>query len=975
MCIFSIQNSMKNWQKFPRAILILLLLTGLLAFFDSPMRANESANAAQLFQAGTRDISIVNKVNGEDSVQAKVCSRVVFTLDVKNDGTTDVTDIEVYADLTPALQYISHTSGMVYNTVDDPWIWDVGTLGPDETKTLSITAQVISSDIITFHAEVPGSTSSNNMDESTVNPIPGTNADLEITQNWIRSTSDVGTVDLVIGVKHLVPDPAPVSATGPATGIQVEDKLPSGLTYVSHTPGLDYDSSSGIWTIGSLAVNGTAELTITAKVNKRFVDDPGTRNTAKIVYADQCDLYPGNNETIENILVADLRVTEAVDFVGLNALFTISVTNDGPDEATGVKLKSALPTLTSAYTFISAGSPIGSYDVGTGVWDVGVLTDGAGATLTITTAVEGPLLADWVEVIAVDQVDPDSVPINGSRKEDDGDSAPPADLSVTKSVNKSGPQVGSNVIFTITVSNEIPVSKEGRARASNVQVKDLLPAGAGLTYVSYTSSAGTTYDYRTGIWEVGALDVDTNKTLAITARVDSLGVKINWAEVWSSDSSDPDSTPGNGSTTEDDDASASITPIPGPTPTPTRTLKPHAPRTLLINEVAWMGTFASSSDEWIELYNPGTKEINLAGWKLKTSDGGLLVNLEGTIGPERYFLLAHDKGVFNDVTPKQIFSGFLNNYGPSLQLLDASNKVIDIANSDFGYWPAGIGYPTFASMERYRNVPDGQFAWVTFAGTIPSPAHDRDGNVVKGTPGRGNWAYRITITPTLIGTTTRTPTPSRTPTLIPVVGRPVINEFLARPGFDWNRDGKVDVFDEFIEIKNYGVADVNIGGWKLDDEANQGSTAFTLPSVVLKPGQRAVFYGLQTNILLSDGGDTVRLLNPSGKVYDAYTYSLVKVEDRSVCRLPDGSGSWYEDCVPTPNLINSREGAVPSMPDDKNSESPVCLLPDTLPADFLFAECHGYGSDIWNPFYWDEAGWQGEQPIPENWSKWNSFVE
>jgi hypothetical protein len=63
------------------------------------------------------------------------------------------------------------------------------------------------------------------------------------------------------------------------------------------------------------------------------------------------------------------------------------------------------------------------------------------------------------------------------------------------------------------------------------------------------------------------------------------------------------------------------------------------------------------------------------------------------------------------------------------------------------------------------------------------------------------------------------------------------------------------------------------------------------------------------------------------------------------------------------------------MPDDKNSELPVCLLPDTLPADFLFAECHGYGSDIWNPFYWDEAGWQGEQPIPENWSKWNSFVE
>ncbi len=956
MCIFPIQNPMKNWQKFPRTFFILLLLTGLPAFFYSPSWENEAVNAAQLFQSGTGNISIVNKVNGLDNVEANVCSKVVFALTVQNDGPTGVTDIVVDADLTPALDHISHTSGMDYDKTTG--IWNVGMLGPNETRTLSITAKVISSTPITFRAEVLSSTSSNNMDDSTVNPKPGTSAELEITQSWVSSTSDAGTVDLVIGVKNNGPDPA--------TGMQVEDILPSGLTYVSHTPGMDYDSSSGIWTVGSLAVGGSAEFTITAKVTKGRVGDPATENTAKIFYADQCDLYSINNETIKNILVADLRVTEAVDFVGLNALFTISVTNDGPDAATGIELKSILPTLTSAYTFISAGSPIGTYDAGTGVWDVGALADGVTTTLTITTSVVGPLLADWVEVTAVDQVDPDSVPDNKSRKEDDGDSAPPADLSIRKEVNKADPQVGSNVIFTIIVSNE------GPARASNVQVKDLVPAG--LTFVSYTSSAGT-YTNSTGIWEFDTLEVDTNQTLEITAEVAALGSKTNWAEVWESDASDPDSTPGNESTTEDDDASVSINPVPGPTPTPTRTPNPNDPRTILINEVAWMGTFASSSDEWIELYNPGNEEIDLAGWKLKTSDGSLLVNLSGKIGAKGYFLLAHDEGVFNDVTPDKIFSGYLNNYGPSLQLLDASNHVVDSANSDLGYWPAGIGYPTFASMERYRNVPDGQFSWVTFAETIPSPAHDRDGNVVKGTPGRGNWAYQITITPTLIGTTTRTPTPNRTPTLIPVVGRPIINEFLARPGFDWNRDGKVDVFDEFIEIKNVGVADINIGGWKLDDEANQGSNSFTLPSVVLKPGQRAVFYGLQTNILLSDGGDTVRLLNASGIVHDAYTYSLVKVEDRAVCRLPDGSGSWYEDCIPTPNLINSREGAVPSMPDDKNSESPVCLLPDTLPADFLFAECHGYGSDIWNPFYWDEAGWQGEQPIPENWSKWNSFVE
>src|SRR6185369_6960177 len=126
-------------------------------------------------------------------------------------------------------------------------------------------------------------------------------------------------------------------------------------------------------------------------------------------------------------------------------------------------------------------------------------------------------------------------------------------------------------------------------------------------------------------------------------------------------------------------------------------------------------------------------------------------------------------------------------------------------------------------------------------------------------------------------------------------------------------------------------------------------------------------------ILQSDGGDTIRLLNPGGKVYDSYTYKIAKVEDRSVCRMPDGNGSWYEDCVPTPNFTNSRQGTVPSMPDGSGFESPVCSLPDTLPEAFLIAECRGYGANLWNTRYWDMKGWEGDHFVPENTSKWESF--
>ncbi len=50
----------------------------------------------------------------------------------------------------------------------------------------------------------------------------------------------------------------------------------------------------------------------------------------------------------------------------------------------------------------------------------------------------------------------------------------------------------------------------------------------------------------------------------------------------------------------------------------------------------WMGSEASSADEWIELYNPGDREINLSGWTITraTDDGeSIMLRLEGTVAP------------------------------------------------------------------------------------------------------------------------------------------------------------------------------------------------------------------------------------------------------------------------------------------------------------------------------------------------------
>ncbi len=228
-----------------------------------------------------------------------------------------------------------------------------------------------------------------------------------------------------------------------------------------------------------------------------------------------------------------------------------------------------------------------------------------------------------------------------------------------------------------------------------------------------------------------------------------------------------------------------------------------------------------------------------------------------------------------------------------------------------------------------------------------------------------------------VSTTLRAPTPTRVPTLPPPPPLIAINEFVPRPGSDWNNDGVVNQGDEYIELLNHGVIPVNLSGYRLDDEANIGSNPFSLPSVTLQPGERIVFYGSQTGLLLSDGGDGVRLLRPNGQLMDAYNYFVVYYPDQAFCRLPDNGGAddWNENCFPTPGLKNSLSGSILRPPAREDASQPLCPIADTLPEEFVIAECAPFGNNIWNRLYWDRFGWYGEMPLLNVNVKWEVFAD
>jgi len=69
------------------------------------------------------------------------------------------------------------------------------------------------------------------------------------------------------------------------------------------------------------------------------------------------------------------------------------------------------------------------------------------------------------------------------------------------------------------------------------------------------------------------------------------------------------------------------------------------PGPVVISELMWSGSSASSADEWIELYNRSDSTIDLSGWTITRQDGDddsvMLVLKNATIASGQTFLIAN----------------------------------------------------------------------------------------------------------------------------------------------------------------------------------------------------------------------------------------------------------------------------------------------------------------------------------------------
>jgi len=234
------------------------------------------------------------------------------------------------------------------------------------------------------------------------------------------------------------------------------------------------------------------------------------------------------------IAVADIALSKTADVDAIyesgTVVFTIAVTNYGPDLAETIIIGDLLP---AGLTYVSDNPSQGTYNDGTGLWDVGALAASASAWLQIEATADigtgGLRLTNTAT--RVDSVPADPNPSNDVSSAEV--TVRGADLAVYKSVDNLRPNEGDTLTYRIAVTNL------GPSDATGVVIEEAIPAG--LTYVTHMTSQGT-YSTGTDLWTVGALAVGFGAWLDIEVTIDygTLGTIItNTASVYDTDLPDP----------------------------------------------------------------------------------------------------------------------------------------------------------------------------------------------------------------------------------------------------------------------------------------------------------------------------------------------------------------------------------------------------------------------------------------------------
>ncbi|MEP2238313.1 MAG: Calx-beta domain-containing protein [Maribacter sp.] len=224
----------------------------------------------------------------------------------------------------------------------------------------------------------------------------------------------------------------------------------------------------------------------------------------------------------------DLEVLKSVDnidaLIGDTIIFKILLTNLSDRTARAIVVGDLLEL---GFDFVSADAPEATeYDEVSGNWTVAELAAGISLELSITVVVaeQGPYTNT---AVLLESIPSDDNPENDEATVELSTEAPEGvDLKIEKEARPDTALIGDEVEFIIRVTN---ISESDVV--TDIVVNDLISLENGFEFVSAESDFNGTYDELSGNWNIPSLNREETATLVIRARVPSIGVFTNTANI------------------------------------------------------------------------------------------------------------------------------------------------------------------------------------------------------------------------------------------------------------------------------------------------------------------------------------------------------------------------------------------------------------------------------------------------------------
>ncbi len=232
--------------------------------------------------------------------------------------------------------------------------------------------------------------------------------------------------------------------TATATNIEIDASFPDGLVYVGDNASHGFlELAWQTWNIPSLAPGETATLNLTLYALLNGVDIEYFTQVISLDQADKDSTPDSSDGTVTEDDEASTTITPASNGgFGTNegnldlelsistqsttydiyevVRYRIEVTNNGSETATGVVVSAGLP---DGMVFTNATVNNGEYSLFFEEWTIDFVGAGTTATLDLDlfTLVSGVDITNFVQIMAVNEQDPDSTPgnSNGQVNEDD----------------------------------------------------------------------------------------------------------------------------------------------------------------------------------------------------------------------------------------------------------------------------------------------------------------------------------------------------------------------------------------------------------------------------------------------------------------------------------------------------------------------------------------------------------------------------